>query len=74
MNNKLSQNTQSLQTCVSSSFSLNDRVVWDSLSGYEIGYFLGEGWVYDTYLIDIKTGIIAKECCHSKSEIHKLIL
>lgn len=52
-------------------FSLNERVIWDSHFGYEIGYFLGEGWVYNTYLIDIRTGRIVEECCHSKSEIHK---
>ena len=52
-------------------FSFNERVIWDSHFGYEIGYFLGEGWVYNTYLIDIRTGVIHEPCCHSKSEVHK---
>ena len=52
-------------------FSFNEKVVWDSHFGYEIGYFLGEGNQYHTYLIDIRTGLIHEPCSHSKSEIHK---
>ena len=52
-------------------FSFNEKVVWDSNFGYEIGYFLDEGNQYHTYLIDMKTGLIHEPCSHSKSEIHK---
>ena len=52
-------------------FSFNERVIWDSHFGYELGYFLGEGSQYNTYLIDKITGLINEPCSHSKSEIHK---
>ena len=52
-------------------FSFNEKVVWDSHFGYEIGYFLGEGHVYETYLIDVITGLIHEPCCYPKHEIHK---
>lgn len=52
-------------------FDFNERVVWDSGFGYEIGYFLGEGNWYDTWLIDVRTGLIIGECSHSKSEVFK---
>lgn len=52
-------------------FSFYEKVVWDSHFGYEIGYFLGEGNQYHTYLIDVRTGLIHEPCSHSKSEIHK---
>lgn len=52
-------------------FSQNERVIWDSHFGYDIGYFLGDGWAYNTYLIDIRTGRIVEECSLSKSEVHK---
>lgn len=51
-------------------FKIHDRVVWDSHFGYEIGYFLGEGNSMDTYLIDIRTGLITEPCSHSRSEIY----
>lgn len=52
-------------------FDFNERVVWDSGFGYEIGYFLGEGNLYDTWLIDVRTGLITEPCSHSKSEVFK---
>lgn len=52
-------------------FSFNEKVVWDSHFGYEIGYFLGEGYQYHTYLIDVRSGLIHEPCSYSKSEIHK---
>lgn len=55
----------------SSIFSLGDRIVWDSHFGYEIGYFLGEGVVFNSYLVDVKTGKIQERCSYSKEEIHK---
>lgn len=54
-----------------SAFSFNEAVVWDSHFGYEIGCFLGECNVYETYLIDIRTGVVRKPICYPKSEIHK---
>jgi hypothetical protein len=56
---------------LAAAFSFNEMVVWDSHFGYEIGYFLGEGHVYETYLIDVRTGIVHEPTCYSKSEIHK---
>lgn len=52
-------------------FVKGDKVVWDSHFGYEIGYFLGEGVMFNTYLIDVCTGVIIGPCSHSKNEIHK---
>lgn len=34
-------------------------------------YYLGEGHVYETYLIDVRTGIVHEPTCYPKSEIHK---
>lgn len=52
-------------------FDFNERVIWESGFGYEIGHFLGEGKPYDTWLIDMRTGLIIGQCSHSKSEIFK---
>ena len=52
-------------------FLFNEKVVWDSHFGYEIGYFLGEGNQYHTYLIDIRTGLIQEPSSYPKQEIHK---
>jgi hypothetical protein len=52
-------------------FEFNERVVWDSGFGYEIGHFLGEGTHYETWLIDVRTGLIVEPCSHSKSEVFK---
>jgi len=71
---KLSKETETKPdgyTLLADAFSFNDRVVWDSHFGYEIGYFLGEGHVYDTYLIDVITGVVHQPTCYPKSEIHK---
>lgn len=56
---------------LAAAFSFNERVVWDSHFGYEIGYFLGKGHVYETYLIDVRTGVVHEPTCYPKSEIHK---
>lgn len=52
-------------------FNFNDAVIWDSGFGYDIGYFLGDGNQYNTWLIDVRTGLIHEPCSHSKSEIFK---
>jgi hypothetical protein len=56
---------------LSAAFSFNEAVVWDSHFGYEIGYFLGEGHVCETYLIDVRTGLVHEPTCYPKSEIYK---
>lgn len=58
-------------TNVIGGFVVGERVVWDSHFGYEIGYFLGEGVVFNTYSIDVCTGVITGPCSHSQNEIHK---
>jgi len=50
---------------------LSEHVIWDSGSGYEIGYFLGEGVTDDTWLIDIMTGLTEGPCSYPKSEVFK---
>lgn len=52
-------------------FEFNEQVVWDSHFGYEIGFFLGEGNRYNTYLIDVKTGLIHEPCSHPTGQVHK---
>ena len=56
---------------LAAAFSFNERVIWDSHFGYEIGYFLGEGKIYETYLVELVTGVVQEPTCYSKSEIHK---
>ena len=56
---------------LATAFSFNEEVVYDSHLGYEIGYFLGEGHVYETYLIDVRSGLVHEPTCCPKSEIHK---
>ena len=51
-------------------FVKGDKVVWDSHFGYEICYFLGEGVMMNTYLVDVCTGKKTGECSYSKDEIH----
>lgn len=51
-------------------FKKGDKVIWDSLFGYDIGLFIGEGNQYNTYLIDVKSGMIREKCSYSKYEIH----
>jgi hypothetical protein len=65
------QNGNSSKPLLPVVFSFNEKIVLDSHFGYEIGYFLGEGNQYHTYLIDVRTGLINEPCSHSKSEIHK---
>ena len=50
-------------------FKANDRVIWNSGFGYEIGYFRGEGRSMGTYLIDTRTGIVIGENSYRKREI-----
>lgn len=52
-------------------FSFNEKVVWDYFFGYEIGYFLGEGNHFHTYMIDMITGLIHEPSSYPKQEIHK---
>lgn len=52
-------------------FQINERVIWNSSFGYEIGYFLGEGNQYHTYLIDEKSGLYPQLCSHSIDQIFK---
>ena len=52
-------------------FEFNERVIWDSGFGYEIGHFLGEGLIENSYMIDVRTGIITEPCSHSKDEVFK---
>jgi hypothetical protein len=52
-------------------FSFNEKVIWDSHFGYEIGYFLSEGHDDETYLIDTRTGVVHDPLCYSKKEIYK---
>jgi len=65
------ETTNGTNNVLTSTFSFNEKVAWDSHFGYEIGYFLGEGHVYETYLIDVKTGVVHEPTCYPKSEIHK---
>lgn len=53
-------------------FSLNEGIVWDSGFGYEIGYFLGEGNQYGTYLVKIITAAPPiGQCSFPTSQIHR---
>jgi hypothetical protein len=51
-------------------FKKNDKIIWDSHFGYEIGYFIGEGVMYNTFEVDLITGVVHGSVSHSKSEIH----
>lgn len=64
-------NSSEIENATEEKFTLNERVVWDSHFGYEIGYFLGEGNSYNTYLVDIRTGIVREPNSYSKNEVHK---
>jgi chemotaxis signal transduction protein len=52
-------------------FKLNDRIIWDSSFGYEIGYFIGDGKLMSTYEVMLVTGKVQGLVSHSISEIHK---
>jgi len=60
--------TNTDQSC---EFSFNEQIIWDSHFGYEIGYFMGEGALYDTYAVQLVTGVVPETNCFSKTEIHK---
>jgi hypothetical protein len=53
---------------VNRTFKVNDRVIWDSGFGYEVGYFKGDG-NYDGWLLRLTTGIVTKECSYPESEV-----
>jgi hypothetical protein len=48
-----------------------DRIIWDSGFGYEIGYFIedAEKQMYNSYKIELITGIVQEETLISKDEI-----
>jgi len=48
---------------------VGDKIIWDSQFGYEIGIFLGNGNQYNTYLVNLTTGIVQGEVSHSINEI-----
>lgn len=50
-------------------FKENDRIIWDSGWGYEIGYFVGEGLLMYTYQVDMVTGVVQGLVAHPISEI-----
>ena len=56
---------------VSSSFSIGDKVIWDSHFGYDIALFLREGVAYDHWKIELHSGKFRwTETIVSKSELH----
>ena len=48
-----------------------DKIIWDSGFGYEIGYFIEdtEKQMYNSYKIDLITGVVQEETLRSKDEI-----
>ena len=52
-------------------FKKGDNIIWDSNFGYEIGYFIGEGNQDNTYLVNLKTGIVDEPCSYPIDEIFK---
>lgn len=68
MNNNLLNDNEEYSE---SGFYFNENVIWDSGFGYDIGYFLGDGTQYHTYLIDMVSGGTHTPCSHSKSEVFK---
>lgn len=42
-------------------YKKNERVIWNSGFGYEIGYFIGAGTSMGTYEINTRTGVITGE-------------
>ncbi len=60
-----------LQGALSRSFSVGDKVIWDSHFGYDIGYFIGEGAAYEHWKIELASGkFYGTETMVSKSELH----
>jgi hypothetical protein len=52
-------------------FKKGDKIIWDSHFGYEIGYFIEDSkhQMYDSYKIDLITGIVQGESLRPSSEI-----
>lgn len=50
-------------------FQINDKIVWDSHFGYEIGYFKGKGVSYNTYSVELVTGRVQEITSISVDEI-----
>lgn len=50
-------------------FNVNEKVIWNSGFGYEIGYFIGEGNIMGTYLIDTCSGVVIGENSYPKRQI-----
>lgn len=50
-------------------FKKNDRIIWDSSWGYEIGYFEETGATVGTLKVDMITGIVQGLVSHPISEI-----
>ncbi|MEO6305570.1 MAG: hypothetical protein ABIP51_20570 [Bacteroidia bacterium] len=46
-----------------------DKVIWDSNFDYDLGYYLGKGVTYNTFLIDKVTGIVKGPVSYSISQI-----
>ena len=74
MENETSNNYETgnlQQGAVSRSFSIGDRVIWDSHFGYDIAYFIGEGAAYEHWKIELASGkFYGTETMVSKSELH----
>ncbi len=49
-----------------------DRIIWDSDSGYEIGYFIEdiEETMYCVYKVNMVSGVVIGETCRSKDQIY----
>jgi hypothetical protein len=52
-------------------FTIDEPIIWDSHFGYDVGYFKGEGALFETYAIQLETGVVQDTCCYPKTEIHK---
>lgn len=52
-------------------FKFQDKVIWDSGFGYEIGYYLDKGYDENSYLIDQITGLIIEPCSYPIEECFK---
>lgn len=52
-------------------FKKGDKIIWDSFFGYELGYFIrkSDKYLYNSYRINLVTGIVEGETLRSKDEI-----
>jgi len=51
-------------------FKAGDKIIWDSGFGYELGYFVGEGVMHNTWSVNLITGCsIGQDVSFDKSEI-----